>query len=69
MQNRPHLPETGFVRLPAVLAYIPVSRSTWWARVKSGEYPQPIKLGPQTTCWRAEDIHTLIRRLGDEEGV
>lgn len=58
------LPDTGFVRLPTVLHHVPVGRSTWWAKVKSGEYPTPIKLGPQTTVWRAEDIHALIARLG-----
>lgn len=54
------LPETGFVRLPTVLEHFPIGRSTWWAGVKSGKYPQPVKLGPQTTAWRAEEIRQLI---------
>jgi prophage regulatory protein len=58
---RIQLPETGFVRLPQVLAVIPVSRSTWWAGVKSGRYPKPVKtLGPRITAWRVEDIRALI---------
>lgn len=58
------LPQTGFVRLPAILAHIPVSRSTWWAGCKSGKYPAPVKsLGVNITAWRAEDIHALIARL------
>lgn len=42
------LPETGFVRLPHIIgdakaqppipAIIPVSKSTWWAGVKSGRF-------------------------------
>lgn len=60
----PGLPQTGFVRLPAILAHIPVSRSTWWAGVKSGKYPAPVKsLGANITAWKAEDIHALIARL------
>ena len=55
-----HLPETGFLRLPAVLALIPVSKSTWWAGIKAGRFPQPVKIGPRTTCWRVEDIRKLI---------
>lgn len=39
------LPATGLVRLPVVLACVPVSKSTWWAGVKSGRYPKGIKLG------------------------
>lgn len=67
------LPETGYVRLPQILgdpkatppipAIIPVSRSTWWAGVKSGRYPQPVRtLGKRITAWRVEDIRTLIER-------
>jgi prophage regulatory protein len=59
--NPQELPQTGFVRLPAVLRVIPVSKSTWWAGVKTGRYPQPVKsLGKRVTCWRAEDIRRLI---------
>lgn len=64
------LPETGFVRLqniigdskrtPPVPAIIPVSKSTWWAGVKSGRFPEPIKLGPRITVWRVEDIREFI---------
>jgi prophage regulatory protein len=64
--SRPMLPETGFVRLPQVLALIPVSRSAWWAGIKDGKFPQGIKLGSKTTVWRAEAIRALIERFGKE---
>ena len=57
------LPETGFVRLSSILAPqgpIPVSKSTWWAGIKIGRFPRPMKLGPRTTVWRVEDIRALI---------
>ena len=60
------LPETGFIRLKNIIAPhgpIPVSRSTWWAGVKSKRFPQPVKLGPRFTAWRVEDIRALIERL------
>lgn len=60
------LPQTGFVRLPTILAHIPVSRSTWWAGVKQGKYPAPVKsLGTNITAWKAEDIHALIANLSE----
>jgi len=59
--------QTGFVRLPQILAVIPIGKSTWWAGVKSGKYPQPVKLGINTTAWKAEDIHALIKKLADGE--
>ncbi len=54
------LPETGFIRLPAVLKVFPVSKSTWWAGVKDGRFPKPVKLGQKITAWRVQDIRALI---------
>jgi prophage regulatory protein len=68
------LPEVGFLRLPQILgdptatppvpALIPVCKSTWWAGVRSGRFPKPVKLGPRTTAWRASDIRALIDGTG-----
>lgn len=67
------LPAVGYLRLhqiigrparrgrPAIPPLIPVSRSTWWAGVKSGRYPQPTRsLGERITAWRIEDIRELL---------
>ena len=53
----------ALLRLKTVLALVPVAPSSWWAGVKSGKYPQPIKLGPRTTVWRARDILELIENV------
>ena len=63
MSDNNPLPETGYVRLKQVLNVIPVSKSTWWAGVKSGRFPKSIKLGPRITVWRAEEIRALIEDL------
>lgn len=62
MRNNPidPLPSTGFVRLPVVLRHYPVSRSTWWAGVRTGRYPKPVSIGARAVAWRAEDIRALI---------
>jgi len=52
--------EKKLLRLRKVLDAYPVSKSKWWAGVSTGEYPQPIKLGPRTTAWLASDIQNLI---------
>lgn len=57
------LPESGFVRLPEVLALIPVGATTWWNGVKSGRYPKGIKLSERCTAWRVEEIRALIDRM------
>lgn len=65
MQDNTSLPSTGFMRLPAILAVIPVCKSTWWEGVKSGRFPKPVKLGERITAWRAEDIRALIEKAGN----
>jgi len=59
----PNFPKAGFVRLSHILAPkgpIPVSKSTWWAGVKTGRFPKPQKLGPRTTVWLAKDVRALF---------
>ena len=54
------LPQEGYVRLPGVLAVFPVGRSTWLDGVRSGRYPQPVKLALRCTAWRVADIRALL---------
>lgn len=74
------LPTTGFIKLNQIIgqksagfkrktrqeipALIPVSRTTFLNKVKSGEYPQPVSLGGRSMAWRVEDIRALIERMG-----
>jgi prophage regulatory protein len=60
------IPETGFIRLPQVLTVIPICKSSWWAGVKSGRFPKPIKLSERCVAWKAEDIRDLIRELSEQ---
>lgn len=68
------LPETGFLRLlqiigdpktePPIPPIIPVKKSCWWAGVKSGRFPKPVKIGSgRGTFWRVEDIRALIESV------
>jgi predicted DNA-binding transcriptional regulator AlpA len=57
---------TGFLRLPQVLNLVPISKSAWWEGCKTGRFPRPVKLGPRTTAWKAEDIAALVKQLGGE---
>ncbi len=60
IQELANIPETGLMRIKQVLKFIPVSRSSWWAGVKVGRFPQPIKLSERVTVWRASDIRNLV---------
>lgn len=73
------LPETGYLRLPQIIgdknadppipAIIPVSKSTWWAGVKSGRYPKSTRLGPRITVWTVSSIRELCESGVSNEEV
>jgi prophage regulatory protein len=62
------LPDVGYVRLPQIIgcakrgipAVIPVSRSTWWAGVRSGRYPQGKLLSAGVRVWSVQSIRELL---------
>ncbi|MDO9114973.1 MAG: AlpA family phage regulatory protein [Polaromonas sp.] len=60
------LPESGFVRLPTVLAVFPISASGWWKGIQDKKYPAGVKLSPRVTAWRVEDLRALLDLLGKQ---
>ena len=61
------LPPAGYVRLAAILKIIPISKSAWWAGIKSGKFPAGIKLGPRTTVWEVGSIRSLLESINQGE--
>ena len=69
----PPLPAEGFLRQrqilgdknanPPIPPVVPIGKTAWWAGVKSGRYPKPVKLGPRTTAWKVSDIRALLDRV------
>lgn len=48
---------------PAITAVIPVKKSCWWDGVRSGRFPQPVKVGNgRGTFWKVESIRALIAK-------
>jgi len=51
-------------RLTTVLAYVPVSQSTWLSGVARGNMPKPVKIpGTSAVVWRSVDIREWVERL------
>lgn len=56
------LPAIGYVRQAQLIPnIIPVSSATFWRMVKSGEFPQPVKLTERCTAWRVEDVREWMK--------
>jgi prophage regulatory protein len=51
-----------YLRLPDVLRLFPVSRSSWYAGIKSGRYPRGHRMSVRVTGWLESDINALIER-------
>jgi predicted DNA-binding transcriptional regulator AlpA len=58
-----------FLRLPQVLDLFPVSASTLWKLVKTGDFPAPVKLAPNVTGWDAAAVNAHLVRLGKAGGA
>jgi len=55
-------PVVGFVRQAELVpGMVPFSPATLWRKVKSGEFPQPVKLSARVTAWRLEDVHAWMQ--------
>lgn len=50
---------TTILRLPAVQATSGASRSTIYLRINQGLWPKPVKLGPRSVGWPAEEVAAI----------
>ena len=61
------LPQEGFAKLSVVLAVVPVCRAKWYAGIKSGLYPKPVRLDGRNVAWRVNDIRAVIQRIEQQQ--
>ena len=55
-------PPERLLRLKDVLKVFSISKSTFWAGIKSGRYPAPsYVLGPKIPTWRLSEIMQLVK--------
>jgi predicted DNA-binding transcriptional regulator AlpA len=50
------------LRINEVIQLLSISKSTWWEGVRTGQYPQPVRLGARITRWRWLQIAPLIEK-------
>ncbi|WP_419166415.1 helix-turn-helix transcriptional regulator [Candidatus Palauibacter sp.] len=57
------LVERRILRTPEVLELTAISRTTLWRRVRSGDFPPPLKLGgpdSKAVGWRRDDVEAWL---------
>lgn len=57
------LPAEGFVRQAGLIPdVVPFSPATLWRKVKSKDFPAPVKLSTRITAWRVQEIREWLER-------
>lgn len=70
MANTPLLDPNGLYRVGPITRtkdgpppLFDLSASTWWAGVKTGRFPKPVRRGKRMTCWRGYDLLGLVQSV------
>jgi prophage regulatory protein len=68
MPTTTSLPDDGLVHLKTVLSVIQIGRSAWYAGIRAGKFPPPVKVGTRS-LWKVSEIRALINSLSRGETV
>ncbi|MBC7705735.1 MAG: AlpA family phage regulatory protein [Rhodoferax sp.] len=52
--------QASIERLPAVLKYLSISKSTLYSMIASGHFKRPIKLGARAVGWLTSDVTEFV---------
>lgn len=52
---------------PRTPGLLPFSPNTLWRMVRAGNFPAPIKLGPNITAWSAASVQAWIDAKGGQQ--
>lgn len=63
LKSVPPLPEDGLIRMSEFLRQVPVSRSTAYAKIRSGDWPQPLRVSQRIVAFKISDVRALIERF------
>ena len=55
----------NYLKALQVATILGVSVATVWRWVAAGRLPAPMKLGPNTTRWKASDIEAWLDKSGE----
>jgi predicted DNA-binding transcriptional regulator AlpA len=63
------LPDEALLRERELLPVVPWSAPTLWRRVKSGDFPQPIRLEGRITVWRWGDVRAWLTAQAERKAA
>lgn len=54
------LPDSALIRQRDLMSVLPFSAATLWRRVRTNEFPQPVRLSDSITAWKWGDVRTWL---------
>ena len=71
MKNKPgdfKLPQSQYIRQSQLIPFIvPFSSATLWRKVKTKEFPAPVKLSERITAWKVADVKEWLESKAGAE--
>ena len=71
MKNKPQafkLPQSQYIRQSQLIPFIvPFSSATLWRKVKTKEFPAPVKLSERITAWKVADVKEWLESKAGAE--
>ncbi len=59
-----------FLRLPEVAHLVGFGKSLIYAKIRTGDFPPPIRLGHRTAAWRESEVRAWMeRRVAEARGT
>lgn len=66
MDNQASRKGDSILRLPEVERRTGLRRPTIYRRAKAGTFPQPVRIGPNSTGWFESEIDSFLARIAAE---
>ncbi|SDQ33840.1 MULTISPECIES: AlpA family transcriptional regulator [Nitrosospira] len=61
------LPASGYIRQSQLIpAIVPFSSATLWRKVKTKEFPAPVKLSARITAWDVNSIRSWLESKSEK---
>lgn len=59
------IPDDAYLKLPAILNNLNISKSEWYKGIRENSYPRPVKIGTRSR-WIAGEIKAVKAELENE---
>lgn len=52
--------KTTLMRMPQVIKICGLKKSAIYLKIKTGDFPSPVRLGPKSVAWRSDEVERWV---------